>query len=158
MSSCVKQETGQHQIEYFMDLDLQADSDPVRTHIFEKRIASSWVKFLQENNIDPANVKAVRPRFVILSQILGNVISYDVVDESHVSVYPPNDRSQELPIAEIFNPSGDPEELNYLPGLADVKEIIGLPEFILRLSLHLKATPGSLSEHRLTVQFDIYLN
>ena len=156
--SCVKQENGDFQREYRMSLEIPADANPLFTHIFEQPIASSWIQFLKENDLTEKDIKAVKPRSIILTPIFDNNISYDLIAEAHVSVYPRNKLQEYLPIADVYDPVGNNNELIFLPGLADVKEIVSQPEFVLRLALNVRVTPGSVSEHYLTVQFDVFLN
>ncbi len=156
--SCVKQEDGQFQREFRMGLEIPADANPLFTHVFEQRIASSWIQFLQENNLNANDIKAVKPRSIILTPVFDNAISYELISEAHASVYPVNKLSENLPIAEVYDPVGSKDELIFNPGLADVKEIVSQPEFVLRLALNVRVIPGSVSEHYLTVQFDVFLN
>lgn len=156
--SCAKQETGDHQIEFRMNLEIPADANPLLTHVFEQRIASAWVQFLLANNISDKDIKAVKPRSIVLSPIFDNTISYDILSQAHVSVYLENKPAEYLPIADVYDPVGSPNELVFLPGLANVKDIISQPEFILKLALNVEVIPASVSEHFLTVQFDVFLN
>lgn len=156
--SCVKQETGDYQLEYRMKLNLPADAHPLQSHIFEKRMASYWSAFLQEKQLDAGNIKAVKPRSIILTPVFDNSISYDIISEGHVIVYPVNMINQLIPIAEVYDPVSRDDELIFLPGLADVTSIISQAEFILKLTLNVRSIPGSESEHFLTVQFDVFLN
>lgn len=156
--SCVKQENGDFQREFRMSLEIPADANPLFTHIFEQRIASSWIQFLKENNLNEKDIKSVKPRSIILTPIFDNSINYDLIAEAHASVYPVNNFQEYLPIADVYDPVGNNDELIFLPGLADVKEIVSQPEFVLRLALNVRVIPGSVSEHYLTVQFDVFLN
>ncbi len=157
-NSCIKQETGKFQREYFMTLEIPPDANPLFTHIFEQRIASTWIQFLIENGLDQSDIKAIKPRSIILSPIFDNPISYDIITEGHVSIYPTLSPNQVLPIAEVYNPLGSGDELFFLPGLANVIDIISQPEFVLKLALNFRSIPGSFSEHHLRVRFDIFLN
>lgn len=158
LCSCIKQENGNFQREFFMNLEIPADANPLLTHVFEQRIASSWVTFLVENHLDQKDIKAVKPRSIILTPVFDNSISYEIITEGHVSIFPINKLSEILPIAEIYNPIGSKDELIFLPGLADVKNIVSQEEFVMRLELNFRVIPGSVSNHHLTVQFDIFLN
>lgn len=156
--SCVKQETGQFQREYFMTLEIPPDANPLFTHIFEQRIASSWIQFLIENGLEQSDIKAIKPRSIILSPIFDNPISYDIITEAHVFIYPTLSPNEVLPIADIYDPLGNRDELVFLPGLANVVNIVSQPEFVLKLALNFRSIPGSFSEHHLKVRFDIFLN
>ena len=63
-----------------------------------------------------------------------------------------------LQIADIYDYAGNQDELVFQTGLADVREIISQSEFVLKLALKVRAIPGSVSEHYLTVQFNVFLN
>ena len=158
LCACVKQETGAFKREYLMALDIPAGASPLASHQFDKIITSSWIQFLQENHLQQKDIKAVKPKSIVLTPVFDNTISYEIISEGHVFIYPYNNVSEILPIADVYDPQGDRNELIFLPGLADVKDIVSQPEFVLRLKLNLKASTATLSEHHLTVQFDIFLN
>jgi len=158
LSSCSKQENGQFQLEYRMSLEIPADANPLFTHVFEKAIASDWNNFLAAHNLNQSNLVKIRPRSVILSPVFNNSISYGIISEIHASIYDLNDPGGMLPIADIYDNIRSDEELVLLPGLADVKELIKNEEFILKLELNLRQFPGSVSDHFLTVQFDVFVN
>ncbi len=158
LQSCVKQETGDFKLEYRMKLELPADANPLLTHVFEQRMASGWVSFLIANNLDAQDIKMVRPRSIILSPVFDNPVGYELIREAHASIYDPQDPGGKLPIAELYDPVGNPDELVLLPGLANLKDILAQGEFVLNLELNVRVIPGSVSEHFLTVQFDVFLN
>ncbi len=156
--ACVKQETGDFKLEYRMKLELPADANPLLTHVFEQRMASGWVQFLIANHLETKDIKWVKPRSVVLSPVFDNPVGYELIREAHVSVYDLQDPGGKLPIADLYDPVGNPDELVLLPGLANLKDILSQPEFVLNLELNVRVVPGSVSEHFLTVQFDVFLN
>ncbi|MBK6545340.1 MAG: hypothetical protein IPL31_13380 [Saprospiraceae bacterium] len=156
--SCSKQEVGDFQLEYRMSLELPANANPLFTHVFEKNIASSWIQFLKANNLEDSDIRMVRPRSVILSPAIGNNLNYENFVEAHVSVYDFQDPGGILQIGDLYEIIGSQDELIFLPGLANVKDIIRQAEFILKLEFNVRAIPGSLTEHYLIVQFDVFRN
>lgn len=155
--SCSKQEEGQFQLEYRMSLELPPDANPLFTHVFEKPIASDWNNFLTAHNLNQTDIVKIRPRSVILSPVFNNAISYGIISEAHASIYDLNDPGGLLPIGDLYDNIRSDEELVLLPGLADVKDLIKNEEFVLKLEFNLRQFPGSVSEHFLTVQFDVFI-
>jgi len=158
LCSCSKQENGQFQLEYRMSLELPPDANPLFTHVFEKAIPSDWNNFLAAHNLSQSNIVKIRPRSVILAPVFTNSISYGIISEIHASIYDLNDPGGMLPIADLYDNIRSDEALVLLPGLADVKDLIKNEEFILKLELNLRQFPGSVSDHFLTVQFDVFVN
>ncbi len=156
-SACSKQETGQFRLEYRMSLELPADANPLFTHVFEKSILTNWANFLAANNLNETDILKIRPRSVVVSPIFNNPISYGLISEAHVSMYDLNDPAGLLPIGDLYDNITSDEDLVLLPGLADVKHLLKNEDFILKLELNLRALPGSVSEHFLTVQFDVFI-
>lgn len=155
--SCSKQEVGDYKLEYRMRIELDAAANPLLTHVYEQRLPSAWVSFLLGNNLDNEDIRLIRPREVFLSPVLDNEISYKLVSEAHVSLYDPSDPGNKLYIGDIYDNIDDREQLYLLPGLADVKELIMLPEFVLQLEMNIRAVPGRSSEHFVVLQFDVFL-
>lgn len=158
LTSCIKQESGQFQLEYDMPIELPADANPILTHKFELSMPSNFIQFLNANHLSLKDIKKIQPRSIKLTPVFDNAINYDIISEGRVSVYLQRDPNGILQIANIDFPVGNPAELFFLPGIADVKSIISEPEFVMRLLLNIKVTPGSVSDHHLTVQFDVFIN
>ncbi|MBK8954640.1 MAG: hypothetical protein IPM34_03660 [Saprospiraceae bacterium] len=155
--SCSKQETGDFKLEYRMRIELDAAANPLLTHVYQQRLPSAWVSFLLANNLDNEDIRLIRPREVFISPVLDPEISYKLFAEAHVSLFDPSDPLNKLYIGDIYDNIEDREELFLLPGLADVKELIMLPEFVLQLEMNLRSVPGRVSEHFVVVQFDVFL-
>src|SRR6185436_3897118 len=121
LCSCIKQENGDFQLEYRMRIELPADANPILTHKFEQRIASYWIQFLNKNNLEQKDIKKVSPRSIILTPVFDNSISYEIISEAHVSIYPINKLNENIPIADIEDPNPliNPDEFIFPPGLAD---------------------------------------
>lgn len=158
MTSCSKQEVGDYQLEYRMRLELPADANPLFTHVFEQQIESSWIQFLNSHNLDDSDIRMVRPRSLVLTPALGNSLNYEIFSEAHVNIYDFQDPGGSLPIGDLYDIVGSQDELVFLPGLADVKAIIRQPDFIMKLKLNVHVVPGSVTEHDLIVQFDVFKN
>jgi hypothetical protein len=156
--SCIKQENGQFQREYQMAIEIPANASPLATHQFFQNVRSSWTQFLSDNHLQQKDIRLVRPRSIVLTPVFDNPISYDLISDAILYIYPLTTPSQILPIATVTDPLGSKTELPFLPGLADVKDVVSLPEFTLRLDMHIRVTPGIVSDHHLAVRFDIFLN
>lgn len=155
--SCVKQEEGDFKLEYRMRFELPASANPLLTHVFEQQMGTAWIQFLLAHDLDNEDIRMIRPRSVYLSPVFDNPVGYELISEAHAEIYDPQDPGGITPIADLFDPIGNPEELYLIPGLADIKELIFQPEFVMRLELNVRVVPASVSEHFLTTQFDVFL-
>lgn len=156
-NSCVKQEEGDFKLEYRMRFELPASANPLLTHVFEQRMGTAWIQFLLAHDLENEDIRMIRPRSVYISPVFDNPVGYELISEARAEIYDPTDPGGITPIADLFDPIGDPDELFLIPGLADVKELIFQPEFVMRLELKVRVVPASVSEHFLTTQFDVFL-
>lgn len=158
LSACSDQEKGDFQLTYRMRVALPAGANPLLTHVFEQRLASTWVQFLQTHQLQPDDIRLIRPREVVISPVLEERISYQLIEEAHVSMYDPSDPAGKIYLGDVYDNLEDRNPFYLLPGLADVTTVLMQSEFILQLELKLRAVPGIESEHYVDVQFDVFLN
>lgn len=158
LSACSKQEEGDYQLEYRMRIEIPASANPLLTHVFEQRLPSAWISFLQSHGLKAEDIRLIRPREVVLSPVLEERISYQLIEQAHASVFDPFDPSGKIYVGDVYDNLEDRNPFYLLPGLANVTPVLMQPEFILQLELKLKAVPGVHSEHYVDVLFDVFLN
>lgn len=158
LCACSKQEEGDYKLAYRMRIAVPAGANPLLTHVFEQRLASTWVQFLQTHQLRSEDIRLIRPREVVISPVLEERISYQLIEEAHVSMFDPSDPTGKIYLGDVYDNLEDRNPFYLLPGLADVSTVLMQSEFILQLELKLRAVPGTESEHYVDVQFDVFLN
>jgi hypothetical protein len=155
--SCSSDERGDFELEYRMRFELPANANPLLTHVFEQRVASSWISFLNGNGLKEDDIRLVRPSLVSIAPVLDRDISYELISEAHAGIYDPADPGGRLFVGDLYDNVEAPAELLLLPGLADVRDVVRQPEFLMQLEMRIRAVPGVVSEHFLVVRFDVFL-
>ncbi|HQX43038.1 MAG: hypothetical protein IPP06_02035 [Saprospiraceae bacterium] len=156
--SCQKQENGQYKLEYLMDFDILAGSNPLLTHVYTSLVPSFWTGFLAPNMLDDGKISMVRIKSIKIEPLLSGPVSYGFFEEVRVFISNPADLGSKIQIGSAYPvPNESVGELFLLPGLTDVHPYVRLEAFELSINLRYRNIPQSNSDHRVTVEFDVFI-
>jgi len=156
--SCQRQENGQFKLEYLLDFDIQAGSNPLLTHVYTSLIPSFWTGFLSSNSLDNSKISMVRIKSIKIEPLLSGPISYGFFEEVRVFISDPGDKGSKIQIGSAYPvPNESVGELFLLPGLTNVLPYVRLDAFELSVNLRYRNIPQSNSDHRITVEFDVFV-
>jgi len=157
LSSCRKQEVGQHRLEYLMDIVIGAGQNPLQTHVYEKAIRSGWAEFLSNNQLHDSLIEKVLIYSITARPLLADPISYGFIEEARAFI-----ADKDLPSTQqigIANPiiGESVGDLQLLPGIADIKNFLRKDIFHLILNLRYRNSIRSTTDHLVTFKFEVFV-
>lgn len=156
--SCHKQDSGQFELEYIMDFEIEAGLNPLLTHYYTFNVNTNWNEFLNAHQLNEDQISKVLIKGISISPIFSGPISYSFIESAKLFIYLPNQSSFKLPIGEVFTePNEKSRDLQFLPGFPDVHTYLKELVFISELRLNYRGITSTNSNHRMTVTFDVYI-
>lgn len=156
--SCVKQEVGDYTLRFNRVLTIEAGSRTLITHVYGYNIPTSWDNFLVSNNLQNSDIEKVRIKNIVLTPLLGSPISYRFIDAIKVYISDPAKPSNKLPIGEaIPQPNERVSDLYLLPGIADIKDFLSLPNIRIECEIRYRDLITSTTEHNFQLDLDVFV-
>ena len=141
---------------YFQDFTVTAGLNTIETHVFEYDITTNFQNYLTEYDITIDDIETIVPSLIIMSNVNGNQ-TYDILSRARLFTAK-TDGTHEFETA--FSdpvPNDTQYDLQLLPTLVQVKDVLSEDKFKIRMKLNFKAVPPQSIDTRLNMTFQAVL-
>ncbi len=141
------------EINYFREFEIFAGLNTFETHVFQlTNFNSEYQSFLNLNGVLAENVTQIVPKAFRITNITGNIPFDDLQRVRLFMTKTDGTLEREIAFLEPI-PANIGYQIDLVPTLADVKEIIESGDFNLLLKLNYRSIPSQSVDARLTFVF-----
>ena len=141
---------------YIQDFTITSGLNTIETHVFEYDITTNFQNYLTEYNITLDDIETIVLNLIIMTNVNGNQ-TYDILSRARLFTAK-EDGTHEFETA--FRepvPNDTQYDLQLLPTLVEVKDVLSEDKFKIRMKLNFKAIPPQSIDTRLNMTFQAIL-
>ncbi len=155
--SCRKQDEGDFTLNYNRSFTIEAGKSPLLTHYIDFNILTGWNSFLSNNKISISDIDRIAIRNISLTPLFSSDFSYQFIEEVKVYIEDPSKTGSSLQIGSAYpQPNEKSGVLYLLPGIADIKDYVTLPQIKIIIGIRFRELVLSSTDHNLALQFDVF--
>ena len=144
------------EMKYFQDFTIPSGLNTIETHVFEFDVTTNFNNYLTEYGITLEDIETIVPNLIIMSNVNGNQ-TYDILSRARLFTAK-EDGTHEFETA--FSepvPTDTQYDLQLLPTLVQVKDVLSETKFKIRVKLNFKAIPPLSIDTRINMTFQAVL-